>query len=185
MTLTVAEKKTYTYDDYLSASDDESYELIEGELLMNPSPTPYHQRISGIIEFELRKFVNNNGLGEVFDAPCDVHFDDENVMQPDIMFISKNRLNIIGDKNIQASPDLAIEIVSDNSVYRDMEQKKRLYAKFGVREYWIVIPETKTIEVYVLDNGAFKLVNEPGTADHIESPIIKGLKIDFKTIFSF
>ncbi len=185
MTLTLTEKKKYSYEDYLNTSDDESYELIEGELLMNPSPTPNHQTISGNIELELRIFVNNNKLGKVFDAPCDVHFDDENVMQPDIMFISKERLNIIGDKNIQAAPDLAIEIVSESSAYRDTERKKRLYAKFGVKEYWIVKPEEKTVEVYVLDNGAYRLTNAPKTANNVESPLLKGFEISFETIFNF
>ena len=108
---------------------------------MTPSPTPNHQRVSRKLEFILESFITKNNLGEIFYAPCDVYLDNENVVQPDILFISKDRLNIIGDKNIQSAPNLVIEIISENSVYRDMVQKKRLYARFGVKEYWIVIPE--------------------------------------------
>ncbi|MCF6153196.1 Uma2 family endonuclease [Candidatus Kuenenia stuttgartiensis] len=84
----------------------------------------------------------DNNLGEVFDAPYDVYLDEENVVPPDILLVSRDRLSIIGEKNIQGSPDMVIKIVSENSAYRDIVQKKNLYARFGVKEYWIVIPET-------------------------------------------
>ena len=158
MTPVVIEKKKYTYEDYMKTSDDKRYELIEGDLLMTPSPVPNHQRISRKIEFVLEEFVTQNNLGEIFDAPCDVYLDDGNVIQPDILFISHDRLAIIGEKNIQGAPDLAIEIVSENSAYReDMVQKKRLYARFGIREYWIAIPESEEIEVYTLKNNTYQL----------------------------
>jgi Uma2 family endonuclease len=180
----VVEKKKYTYEDYLKISDDKGrYELVNGELLMTPSPIPNHQRISGKLEFVVRKFVTENNLGEVFYAPCDVYLDDENVVQPDILFISKDRLNIIGDKNIQSAPNLVIEIISENSVYRDMVQKKRLYARFGVKEYWIVIPEEKEVEVYILKGEAYQLYKTYTKVDILESPSLKGLKIGLKEIF--
>lgn len=180
----VVEKKKYTYEDYLKIPDDKGrYELVNGELLMTPSPIPNHQRISGKLEFVVRKFVTENNLGEVFYAPCDVYLDDENVVQPDILFISKDRLNIIGDKNIQSAPNLVIEIISENSVYRDMVQKKRLYARFDVKEYWIVIPEEKEVEVYILKGEAYQLYKTYTKVDILESPSLKGLKIGLKEIF--
>ena len=180
---TVVEKKKYTYEDYLKTPKDKRYELIDGELLMTPSPIPNHQRISGKLEFVVRKFVTENNLGEVFYAPCDVYLDDENVVQPDILFISKERLDIIGDKNIQSAPDIVIEIISENSVYRDMVQKKRLYARFGVKEYWIVIPEEKEVEVYILKDEAYQLYKTFTKVDVFEAPSLKGLKIGLKEIF--
>ena len=150
MATSIIEKKKYTYDDYLKTPDNKRYELIEGELYMTPSPITSHQRISRKIEFLLEKFVTENDLGEIFDAPYDVHFDDENVVQPDILFISKDRLNIIGDKNLQGAPDLVIEILSESNAYRDLIQKKKLYARFGVKEYWIVVPGEKTIDIHIL-----------------------------------
>lgn len=127
----IIEKKKYTYEDYLKTPEDKRYELINGELLMTPSPVPQHQRISGRLEFMLRRFIIERNLGEVFDAPCDVYLDGENVVQPDILFISRDKLGIIGEKNIQGAPDLVIEIISENSVYRDMVQKKET-----VRQIW-------------------------------------------------
>ena len=183
MVTIVVEKKKYTYEEYLKTPKDKRYELIDGELLMTPSPIPNHQRISGKLEFVVRKFVTENNLGEVFYAPCDVYLDDENVVQPDILFISKERLDIIGDKNIQSAPNIVIEIISENSVYRDMVQKKRLYARFGVKEYWIVIPEEKEVEVYILKDEAYQLYKTYTKVDILESPSLKGLKIGLKEIF--
>ncbi len=177
------EKKKYTYEDYIKISDDKRYELINGELIMTPSPIPNHQRISGKLEFVVRKFVTENNLGEVFDAPCDVYLDDENVVQPDILFISKDRLDIIGEKNIQGAPNLVVEIISENSVHRDMVQKKRLYARFGVKEYWIVIPEEKEVEVYILKGEAYRLYKTYTKVDILESASLKGLKIGLEEIF--
>jgi Uma2 family endonuclease len=183
MTPAVIEKKKYTYEDYLKTPEDERYELIEGELIMSPSPIPKHQRISRKIEFILEKYVTENDLGEVFYAPCDVYLDDENVIQPDILFISKDRLNIIGEKNIQGAPDLVMEIISENTAYRDFVQKKRLYAKFGVKEYWIVIPEEKLIEIYTLKDNTYTLYKTYYKDDILESPYLRNLKIELKGIF--
>jgi len=179
----VVEKKRCTYEDYLKTPEDKRYELINGELLMTPSPIPNHQRVSGKLEFILRKFVTGNNLGEVFDAPCDVYLDNENVVQPDILFISKDRLGIIGEKNIQGPPDLLIEIISEHSVYRDMVQKKRLYARFGVKEYWIVIPEEEEIEVYILKDNTYQLYRTYRKGDTLESSSLEGLKIGLEEIF--
>lgn len=183
MAIIATEKKKYTYEDYLKTPEDKRYELINGELIMTPSPVPNHQRISGKLEFILRKFITENNLGEVFDAPCDVYLDNENVVQSDIVFIFKERLNIIGKKNIQGAPDLVIEIISENSVYRDMVQKKRLYARFNVKEYWIVIPEEEEIEVYILKDNTYQLYQTYDKADTLESPALKGLTVVLKEIF--
>ncbi|MBM4055895.1 MAG: Uma2 family endonuclease [Planctomycetes bacterium] len=179
----IVEKKKYTYEDYLKIPDDKWYELINGELLMTPSPVPKQQLVSSELYSRLKDFVLRNDLGKTLYAPCDVYFDEENVVHPDIFFISKNRLNIIGQKNIQGAPDIVIEILSEYSVYRDMVQKKRLYARFGVREYWIVIPEEKEIEVHILKECIYPLHATYSKTDTLESPSLKGLKIELKDIF--
>lgn len=183
MATTSAEKRKFTYEDYLKTPDDVRYELIGGELLMTPSPVPRHQRISGKLEFELRKFVAENDLGEVFDAPCDVHIDNENVVQPDILFISKKRLNIIGEKNIEGAPDIAIEILSESTAYRDLILKKKLYARAGVKEFWIVIPGEESIEVYILKDNSYLPHRTYSKNEILESPYLKGFKIELKGIF--
>jgi len=183
MTTLVEEKKKHTYNDYLKTTDDKRYELINGELIMPPSPATIHQRISANIEFELRKFVIKNNLGEVFYAPYDVYFDDENVPQPDILFIARERSNIIGEKNVQGAPDITIEIVSKSSAYNDLVVKKSLYEKFGVMEYWIVIPDEKTIEIYLLEGKSYNLFKKYTLQDTLESPLLKGFRLMLKEIF--
>ncbi len=183
MPTSLTEKKIYTYEDYLNITDDKRYELIEGELIMVPAPFTYHQKISRELEFELLKFVKENNLGEVLYAPCDVVLSNENVVQPDILFISKERLNIIGEKNIQGPPDIAIEIVSEDSAYRDLIQKKRLYMQSGVKEFWLVIPKEKQAEVYILEKEGYQLFKRYGEGDILKSPLLKGLTIELKKIF--
>lgn len=180
----IAEKKRYTYEDYLKTPDDVRYELIEGDLIMVPSPITRHQRISMKIAFAIEKYVVENNLGEVFYAPYDVHLDDENVVQPDILFISKDNSNIIGEKNVQGAPDLVIEILSEAAAYRDTIQKKRLYARFGVKEYWIAAPDDRLVEVYYLkDRGEYQLIKTYSEDAVLESQIIRGLKIELSKIF--
>lgn len=183
MAQTTLEKKKYTYEDYIKTPEDKRYELLEGDLLMTPSPIPNHQRISRELLIRLSLFIKEHHLGEVFYAPCDVYLDDENVVQPDILFIAKDRLNIIGEKNIQGAPDLVIEIISEDSAYRDLVQKKKLYAKFGVKEYWIVIPDEAMVEVYNLKKNRFELLATYSKDAAIESSILKGLMIEIKEIF--
>jgi len=177
------EKKKYTYDDYMKTSDDERYELIEGELIQLFSPTTKHQRISKRIFIEIIKFVESHFLGEIFHGPLDVVFDNENVMQPDILFISKERMDIIGEKNIQGAPDLVVEIISESTAYRDLVQKKKLYVRFGVKEYWIVLPEESSVEVYTLKDNTFVLHKSYGKEDILQSSLLKKLKIELKKIF--
>ena len=150
---------------------------------MTPAPVPRHQRILRKILFILEQFVTEKDLGELFCAPCDVYLDNENVVQPDILFISKVRLNIIGEKNIQGPPDLAIEILSESSAYRDMVKKKRLYARFGVKEYWIVDPIEKAIDIYILKDNIFTPHKNYTINDTLQSPSMRGLSIDSREIF--
>ncbi|MBI5207515.1 MAG: Uma2 family endonuclease [Candidatus Firestonebacteria bacterium] len=184
MTTTLTEKRKFTYEDYLKTPEDKRYELIEGELIMTPSPIIYHQRISKKIYYELEKFIREKRIGEIFYAPCDVHLDNGNVFQPDILFVSKNRLNIIGEKNIQGAPDLIIEILSEATAYMDFGKKKRLYARFGVKEYWIADPQEKVIEIYSLKDNMFILINTFSEKDILKSSFL-GIEIKLSDIFAF
>ena len=175
-------KKRYTYEDYLKTPEGWGYELIDGDLLVTPSPNTRHQRISGELGFRMVKFVNEKDLGEVFYA-CDVYLDEENVVHPDILFVSKVRTGIIGEKNIQGAPDLIVEILSEGTAYRDAIQKKVLYARHGVKEYWIVAPKEKMIEVYEPKDGIYRLIKTCLQDDIIESQVLKGFKVVLKEIF--
>ncbi|MBI4716147.1 MAG: Uma2 family endonuclease [Nitrospirae bacterium] len=179
------EKRKLTFEDYLKTpfDDRERYELIEGDLLLTPAPNIRHQRILGKLEFMIKTHVLEKGLGEVFFAPCDVVLDNENVFQPDILFISRERTRIITEPNIQGAPDLVIEILSPSTQYRDLGGKKRVYARSGVKEYWIVDPEEKGVDVYTLKEKGFEISGHYEDRDAVLSPLLEGLKIPLKGIF--
>lgn len=181
----VARKAKLTYNDYLKTPDDKRYELIEGELIMTPSPVTYHQWVSKNIEYELERFVREKKTGRIFYAPYDVCLDNENVLQPDILYISRERFNIIGEKNVQGAPDLVVEILSESTAYNDLIKKKKLYANHGVKEYWIVDPGEKSIEVYSLVDKEYVLSSGFSINDNLVTPLLTGLNIELASVFSY
>jgi len=183
MAIAVPKKKKYTYEDYAKLPEGAPYQLIGGELIMTPAPTPYHQRISRKIEFLLIEYVEKNELGEVFDAPIDVYFEETETYQPDIIFISKERLNIIGETKIKGAPDLIIEILSPSTAYYDLKKKFKIYEKHGVKEYWIVDPEEKSIEIYQNEGGQFRLIQTEKETGTINSLFLKGFELNLEKIF--
>jgi Uma2 family endonuclease len=176
-------KKQYTYEDYEKLPEGAPYQLIGGELVMTPSPVPYHQIILRKIGFELVKFVEERKLGEVIYAPMDVYLSETETYQPDIIFISNERLNIIGDKKIEAAPDLVIEILSESTAYYDLRHKKRVYEKTGVKEYWIVDPMEKGIEVYENVGGGFKIFGQATEKGRVNSKLLEGFSVELEKIF--
>jgi Uma2 family endonuclease len=146
--LTIAEFRAMEFDD----DDTFYYELLEGELVQKSAPNPFHQRVSGNIFFALRSYVSQNNLGEVFYAPVDVFLDEYNLLQPDVLFLSNDRKNLVTIDGILGAPNLVVEIVSPSTVKRDRGGKMSVYERFGVLEYWIVDIRTRSVEVYVNTN---------------------------------
>jgi len=178
------ERRVWTYEDYLNLEDEKRYEVINGRLIEMPAPTPWHQDVSGNLEFIMRKFVREKGVGKVYDAPIDVVLGDRYVLQPDIVFISKDRLEIIGEKAIIGPPDLVVEIISPATIRRDTVVKKGIYEKFGVREYWIVYPDERAIEVWVLsDKGKYELFSVAEREGKVKSKVLEGLEVELKEVF--
>lgn len=182
MTATITRKKT-TYTDYVKIDDRNRYEVFNGELRMVPAPSTNHQFISRDLEILVWNFVSKNGLGEVLDAPVDVVFDDEEVYQPDIVFIKRDRQGIIERDAIHGVPNIIMEIVSPSSIFYDTVEKKEIYRKYGVNEYWLVFPEEKAIEVFVLENGEYWEFCRCKKNGCVTSKILEGLKIYAKDIF--
>ena len=178
-------KLKFTLEDYqnLPESETKRYELLGGELIMAPSPTSEHQRISWELEFRLSQLVRKNKLGMVFDAPLDVILSDEDVVQPDILFISRERAEIIHQDGIHGAPDLVIEILSPASAGRDRSFKRTLYARSGVREYWLVDPDSKSIEVLTLGPQAYQQTGHYEKSQTLRSPLLTGLSIALDEIF--
>ena len=183
-TIIKEKKKIYTYADYENLPEGAPYQLIGGNLVMTPAPVPYHQIVSINIEFELLKFVRQRKLGEVLDAPIDVYFSETETYQPDIIFISKERLFIIGEKKIEGSPDLVIEILSSSTAKYDMKHKKDIYEQSGVKEYWIVNPFDKSVEVFENSSQGFILFEKVKLEGVVNSKLLDGFHISLKDIFS-
>jgi len=130
-------------------------ELINNTIYMSPSPVRQHQRLATHLTSLMNLFVTENSLGEVYAAPFDVYLDEtSNAVQPDIIFVASNNLGIIR-QHIHGVPDLVVEILSDGSREHDTNRKKVLYEKFGVKEYWIVDPQTKEAVGFELQNGIY------------------------------
>lgn len=147
-----------TYEDYCALPDDgKRYELLEGVLQVTPSPTTRHQRVSRQLEAIVLHHVEAHGLGEVFDAPIDVVLSPSTVVQPDLVFVSRERGHIITEKNIAGAPDLVVEILSSSSAQLDRGVKAQLYARHGVRYYWLVDPDAETLEEYELRGDVYEL----------------------------
>ncbi len=158
-------------------------ELIDGEVIMSPAPEPAHQRASRAIFRVLDKIVSG---GEIVYAPADVLLG-EDVVQPDLFWISEGGdcKTVDDNKYWQGAPDLVIEILSPSTTSDDRGVKYDLYEKHGVREYWLVDPGAKCIEVYVLKEGKFMRQGlfEPGTS--FTSPVLEGQSVDVGKLFEY
>ena len=171
----------YNYEDYLRLPDDgKRYQIIGGKLYRMPAPVPYHQKVSGNLYFIIRSYVRAENMGEVFYAPCDVVLSEEDIVQPDIIFISTEREYIIEEKNIQGAPDLVIEIMSPRSEYLDCKVKVELYEEYGVKEYWLVDPDRKDVEVLTLTQEGYKSLGAFNKS--FSSPLLK-LEVKLSEIF--
>ena len=177
--------KLVTYDDYRSLPDDgKRYEIIGGELFMTPAPSTIHQRISQKLSNHIYNFVKEKGLGEVFSAPIDVVLSMTDVVQPDLVFISNERSDIITENNIVEAPDLVVEILSPKTAAIDRNQKKALYQQYAVKEYWIVSPQKKQIEQYILRTDTFQLHAQVKASEKLASEVIEGFTLKLKDVFS-
>lgn len=182
-------QKKWTYREFRELEFDDNdpfwYELINGELVQKQSPSVQHQRIARKLERALDNYAERTQSGEMFHAPLDVVLDDYNAYHPDILFIKKDRSHIIdpAEQIIIGAPDLVIEILSKSTAPFDKGVKKDNYERNGVREYWLVDPKSKTIEVYSLVNQRYTLVAYQEETGKILSAILEGFEIEIETIF--
>jgi Uma2 family endonuclease len=172
-----------SYQDYQLLPKDTRYEILDGNLCMVSSPNTKHQRVSKKLLIALARQVEERNLGEVFVAPYDVIFSEDNIVQPDIFFIAGGRVGLVGELNLQGAPDLVIEILSAGSRKKDLETKKKIYARFGVGEYWIVNPETETIEVQIWSEIGYLRYAAHAKSGCLSSPLLPSVKIRLQDIF--
>jgi len=174
--------KRWTYEEYYRLDDDQRHEIIDGNLLMAPSPDMWHQDWLNEINLLVTPFVKQRKLGRTFIAPFDVVLDSENTVQPDLIFVSSVNLDIIQPRAIFGTPDLLIELISPSSVRRDRYEKKDLYARFGVKEYWIGDPANKSLEVLTLKAGRYELHVAAEGKGKLTSLVLAGLEFDLAEI---
>ena len=172
-----------TYEDYcLLPSDGKRYEIIDGELYVTPSPQFAHQISVTRMTRYLSAFVEDNHLGLVFVAPFDVVFSQFDVVEPDILYVSKARSEVLTRKNVQGAPDLVIEVVSESTAKIDRTIKLKLYARFGVLEYWIFDPNGPSAKIYRRQHGALELVATLGPNDSFTTPLLPGFSLPLKKL---
>ena len=175
----------FTYEDYRTAPPDKRYELLDGELLLTPAPNLKHQRLQLRLGMRLAQFIEERGLGELFFAPCDVVLSNTDVVQPDLLFVSRERQYLLsGGDNVRGAPDLVVEILSPGTAERDRGYKRTLYARHGVKEYWLVDPAAETVWIHTLRNGSLALAHTFGREQTLRSPLLAGFELDLDAIFS-
>jgi Uma2 family endonuclease len=164
--------------------DGNRYELIEGELFVSRSPSLIHQRTLGNVHFLFKDFLRDNPIGEILTTPG-VIFSDFSGVIPDLVYVSHERGKVIatGDR-INGAPELIIEVLSQGTENRrrDEHAKRQLYKKYGVKEYWILDPQQRTVQVF--RTARFKLTATLGVRDVLTTPLLPGFRCPIKEIFS-
>ena len=178
-----------TYADLVAMPEDgKRHELIDGEHFVTPAPTLRHQLVLGHLYLDLGGYVEANDLGQVFFAPLDVVLSDHDVVEPDLLFVSTERLDRLGRAYVSVAPDLVVEVLSPGTRRIDATKKLRLYEKFGVAEYWMIDPEQEWVEVYRAGSEgqglhqAARLVRQHGDGP-LTSPLFPGFVLQLDRLF--
>ncbi len=174
----------WRYEDYLRLPEDSyRYEVIEGILVMTAAPAIKHQDAARNLLVALHLFVNQRGLGKVYDSPVDVRFSEQTIVQPDILFVARERLDIIQESYVEGAPDLIVEILSPANWVVDRRDKFAVYEAAGVREYWIVDPDAKTVEVYSLRQSRYALVERYEPGQTVRSELLTGFEMPVDALY--
>jgi len=175
------EQQSYNEADYAMLPENAPYELINGKLEFMASPLYQHQNTIANLNDLLRPFVRKNKLGTVQFASLDVHFDEKNIFQPDLMFISNERKDII-KKFIHGAPDLIVEVLSSNKSH-DLGKKKEVYGEHNVLEYWAIDYNEKTLDLYINETRDMVLKQQFEKNDTVQSEVLKDFSFVLREIF--
>lgn len=187
MAVVVDRRTKLTYEDYLQFPEDgRRHEIIDGDHYVSAAPFVAHQRVSRNLMVHLHRHFHRTGLGEVLHAPVAVVLSQSDVVEPDLVVVLAEHAARIRRERIEGAPDLVVEILSPSTAYRDRGLKLDLYQKAGVSEYWIVDPERRVVQQYVLTDGVFRSVGEH--ADRIAlactgTPEGKPLEVDLSEVW--
>jgi len=185
------EDDRFTYADYLTWDDDQRWELIDGEAFcMSPGPSRLHQKWLGELHRQFANYLEERPC-EVYLAPFDVRLQDLpgasdegtlTVVQPDIMVVCD--LDKLDDRGIKGAPDLVVEIISPSTAKRDITVKHQLYQRYGVKEYWLLYPNDRTLLVYKLsEEGRYSQPMVFGEGDIVPVPLLGDMFIDMGKVF--
>ncbi|KAF0195148.1 MAG: hypothetical protein FD169_1502 [Bacillota bacterium] len=178
--------KKLTYEDYLKLPEEPgySYEILDGLLVKDPSPTVLHQRVSRRLQRLLEDyFAISDPTGEIFDAPLDVTLGDYTVVHPDIFYIASRQEEIVLHARIDGPPTLVVEVISPSTSRKDRLRKLRIYQQAQVRHYWLVNPDEKTLECFALKDGAYTFAAGGMDDEVVEHPTFVGLSVDLKILW--
>jgi Uma2 family endonuclease len=159
------------------------YQLIEGDLYMAPAPNRFHHDISRNLLTTLVNYLSVHPIGVLYNAPFDVYLTDIDVFQPDLLIVLNENRRILTDAGAEGAPDFVVEILSPKTRHLDLVNKKRVYARIGVKELWIIDPDQEKIDVYHFDQDPSEPVAIVGGQQQIGSPLLPGLTIQIREIF--
>ena len=177
----------FTYADLLNFPDDgRRHEIIDGEHVVTPSPNTKHQTVSMTLSGALTAYLTHHPVGAVFAAPLDVVFSDLDVVEPDLMYISRERAGVLTEQHVRGAPDFVIEILSPGTRRTDEITKRKLYERFGVAEYWVVDPELDLVKIYRRTAEGFTRVGELTAegGDALTTPLLPGFSITLAAVFA-
>lgn len=172
--VTLNEYENLKYDGF-------QYEIIEGVMKMVPAPYENHQSLISELHGRLYIFLKKNPIGIVRFAPRDVKLAENLIYQPDLLFISKDRLSINKKKYVDGPPDLIVEVLSKGTLIQDTRQKFNDYEKYGVKEYWIINPsDVETSEFYYLKDGKYEEIIPQDNI--VKSKVIEGFEVNLSEL---
>jgi Uma2 family endonuclease len=174
----------HTLAEYLTMPEGPPYyEFINGVAHFMPSPSMLHQECLLNLALEMKMYVRQHKLGRVFISPLDVYLSDEEYYQPDMLYVSNERKHILQER-IHGAPDLVVEVLSPSNGYKDLTHKKRMYEEFGVREYWILDPLEKAVEVLFNTENGFQISSKAYSKGSVQSQILSGFAVDVEQLFA-
>lgn len=158
-------------------------QLIDGELIMSPSPNFFHQRIIANLFRSLDEHVRRHRCGVVVFAPADVELDEGNVFQPDLYFVSRERRHLIDEHGVKGAPDFVIEVISGSGGL-DLGRKKKGYVRGEVPEFWTVFPRTKEVHLWRLAESIAEPAFRFAMGDTVRTPTLPGWEMPVAEIFA-
>jgi Uma2 family endonuclease len=176
-------KQKLDYSDLAAAPDDGyRYEILEGDLLVTPAPSPLHQRVSKRLQRQLEAYFEARSLGEVFNAPVDLILTFHDVVEPDLVVVAEPKQ--VSERGIEGAPLLVVEILSPSTRVRDRTMKARRYAELGIPHYWIVDPDEKRLECFRLQATTYELLLQGESPAKLTHPDFPDLQLDLSAIWA-